>query len=390
VAANSERPREYHPTHPVPPLISAEPNDARQAESRAVEERANYIRRAADALRADCQSAAKGNWDNWQSNTKQSREALKSRIQMLRQYSQNAGNFFPESRHEPLSALDEFPLFQAGADRSTTYLFEDDALADFRRHRSVVAARRWLGAQGIDLIFVPVPMMLEVYVEHFVKPCPPDGVINPVVRRTLLELLEADVETVDGTRLFRAVADADEREYLFNTADTHWAPRACRVMAKEVADRIARYKFGARARYGLPRYNAYPGPYNLGGHIGGIGAENVWTALTPEQQGRAEPVQTTVEPKVEDWQGLAVAINPESPVLLVGNSYIDGFRDIFVKELNMPVAVYRGGSNTTQSFADFLRTPDSLRHARVVVWVMAEQHMTNFAAMPPPIMATLD
>src|ERR1700722_7867708 len=67
--------------------------------------------------------------------------------------------------------------------------------------------------------------MTEVYIEHFVRPCPTDGIIAPHVRRMMLESVEQDVEVVDGFRLFRSLRDVDS-ECLYNTCNAHWAPRA--------------------------------------------------------------------------------------------------------------------------------------------------------------------
>src|SRR5262249_4311715 len=147
-----------------------------------------------------------------------------------------------------------------------------------------------------DLIFVPAPRMTETYIEHFLDPCPKDGVIAPHMRRTVLEMLKDDVEVVDGFSLLRSARNSDE-EYLYNSGTPHWGPRAMRVTAKEVADRIARYKFGARARYGLPICKTGPGPFIWQTRLGGIDDVG-YQAFTDEQRKLATGAQSTIESHV--------------------------------------------------------------------------------------------
>src|SRR5262249_27645520 len=160
-----------------------------------------------------------------------------------------------------------------------------------------------------------------------------------------------------------------------NTADTHWAPRGMRVMAKEIADRIQRYPFGRRARSGLPIVRVSPGPYLIGDQPGGIGSDRGWMALSPEQRKRADAVQTTELAEVHLLNGDEPPDDPTSPVLLVGHSYARKFREQLIKELNLLVSTRIEPGLTTQAFTDFLREPELLAHCHVVVWICTEQHM---------------
>jgi len=250
----------------------------------------------------------------------------------------------------------------------------------------VVAAQDWLKQRGIDLIFVPAPKMTEIYSEHFFDPSPPDGIVAPHVRRTLLELLEAGVEVVDGFRLFRSYRYADS-EYLYNTADPHWAPRAMRIMARAVAERLARYDFAVRARFALPIVTAEPGAYLLDNCPGGIGSPGGWSVLTNRQGRRATAVQPTKQTRVTLSDGNPPPDDPQSPVMLIGHSYTDNFREQLIKELNLSVRTCTHADQTTEAFQDFLREPELLDGCRVVVWVTTEQHMTNFQPLPAPVAA---
>jgi hypothetical protein len=368
----------------LPPMVSARTEDPRQPEPRAIQARATAIIQSATVIESECPG---GDWQKWQRDTSPFRASLKAKIDALRNYPPDRSDY-PEGRYEALQGQPGFPLFEVGSREHLNYLYDPASLDEFRRARPVVAAQRWLHSKGIDLLFVPVPKMTEVYIEQFVDPCPPNGIIAPHVRNTLLELLKADVEVVDGWSLFRPLRDADS-EYLYNTADTHWAPRGMRIMAKEIANRIERYKFGARARYALPLFITRPGHYLLDGIPGGIGSAGGWQALSPAQVKIATAAQTMVLSEVTTQDGQPPEDDRASPVLLIGNSYVRKFREQLIKELNLLVQTRDAANLGTEAFADFLREPDLLAHTRVVVWITTEQHMTNFRRMPSPILPAL-
>jgi hypothetical protein len=367
-----------------PLAYASQPAIPPQVEPRAAAARAAVIRRDAEAIQAECRRAAGGDWDQWQRDTEPYRNALKAKVEALKVLHGHAPPELQlEDRVEALEGRDGFPLFETAARKHLNYLYKPESLDEFARDRPVVAANRWLRQKGIDLIFVPVPKMTEVYADHFLDPCPPDGVIAPRVRRTLLDLLNDDVEVVDGLPLFRSMQNAGT-EYLYNTADPHWAPCGMRVTAKEIADRIARYTFGARARYALPIVRTMPVPYTPpGGFQAGL------TALTADQRKRAELAETMQESGVSMDDDQTPPDDPSSPVLLIGHSYVPGFREQLVKELNLLIATRTSPGGTTEFFADFLRSPECLTSVRVVVWLTTEQHMTHFKPMPEPILQTL-
>jgi hypothetical protein len=387
-AARESAPAGYDLSTGNPRVDALPPVDPREPEPRAVAARAAVILREAAAIREECQRAAGGDRAKWQCETQRYRTALKARIDALRRFP-NARSREVEAQYEPLEGRQDFPLFEVGSREHLSYLYDPKSLDEFRRNRQVVAARRWLGDRGIDLIFVPVPKMTEIYIEHFLDPCPPDGIIAPHVRETLMQLLNEDVEVVDGFTLFRPMRDADS-EYLFNAADTHWAPRAMRIMAKEIADRVMRYRFGARARFALPIVRTAPGPYVFDGLIGGMGGPRGWTALSPEQEERARRAQTTNLSDVWMQDGRPPHDDPASPVLVIGHSYAPRFLEQLVKEMNLLVHSRIHNGETTTFFADFLREPELLAHCRVVVWITTERDMTQFQIMPGPVMRALE
>jgi hypothetical protein len=353
----------------------------------AAEAREKAIRQTAGAIEEECRKAAGGDWDLWERDTAIYRAALKAKIDALKDFDHPRGVLI-EANSEPLEGRDKFPLFEVAPRAHLEYLYNSTGLDAFRKSRIVVDAHRWLRARGIDLIFVPAPKMTEVYIEHFLDPCPADGIIAPHVRHTLLELLNEDVEVVDGLPLFRSIRDAD-REYLYNTADMHWGFRGIRIMAKEVADRIARYKFGARARYGLPIVKAAPENCSIAGTSDNdlCLAAPGWAALTDEQRARARTAQSATFCQVTTWNGQAPPDDPESPVVVIGNSFAQHFREQFVREANLLVKTRWRAGGTTEAFVDFLREPDLLKNCKVVVWVTSNRHLQGLRPLPEKITA---
>jgi hypothetical protein len=354
-----------------------------QPEPRAVEARENVIQRDSAAILAECQRSAGGDWDRWQRETAWYRTNLKARIDALPDFPETRFPV-PEGGYEPLAGRGGFPLFEVASRAHLNYLYDPGTMDKFRQDRQVIAADRWLRQRGIDLIFVPVPKMTEIYIEHFLDSTPPDGIIAPHMRHALLELFDAHVEVVDGFSLFRALRDTDT-EYLYNTADTHWAPRGMRIMAKEIADRIERYKFGARARYAPPVVRTSLGPYITDRFPGG----GQWLVLSPEQRTLAQGAQTTNLSEVSMLDGSAPPDDLTSPVIVIGHSYVPRFREQLIKELNLLIYPRVRDGETTGFFGEFLREPEVLNHCRVVVWITTEQHLTHFQKMPEPIMAAL-
>jgi len=371
------------PDPDVPVRAEEMPSNAQDV-AYARDDRCFWIRQDKFAIEKECQAAAGGNWSQWQSDTKRYRDALQSAVQALPLTGQKG--MTPELDQQPLEGRNGFPLFELGPSEYLRHLYDPESIDKFVRDQPVSAAQRWLRARGIDLIFVPVPKMTEVYIEEFIDSCPADGIIAPHVRKAIHDMLDSDIEVLDCFPLLRRMR-APCPDYLYNAAETHWAPRGMRIVAKALADRIERYPFGRQARYALPITRSAVGPHIVDKVPGGIIEGGGWSKLTPEQQARAKPIQTTTEIQVLLSHGEMLRDDPESPVLVIGNSYAFGFVEQLVRELNLRVNRRVGGHQTTEPFDDMLREPELLKHTRVILWITTEQHMTRFRSMPLPIIA---
>ncbi len=352
---------------PAPPVL--DPEAARQA-------RAESIRRSIEELRDECRQAAAGDWDRWTDSVEPARAELRVKIEACRPLHPEATGDF-EGRSAVLEGKDGFPLFEPAPQVYLNHILEPHKVESaFDHGRSVIAATRWLRERGIDVLFVTVPKMTEVYPEHFLDHVPADGVLAPQIRRVVLELLEADVEAIDLLHDLRRERDTGDGP-LYQPADPHWTPRAQAIAARRIAERMLRYDFVARAQARPPTCLWGPSPYRPASEGAAFGA------LHPDQQRRAIEAQPKMAPFPRDCTGSLY--DDEAPVVCIGDSYNAGFTDHLARELNVPVRNLSGGGFTTQRFRDFLRDPGLLRGARVVVWTVCYTNLEGPWTLPRPI-----
>jgi hypothetical protein len=346
--------------------------------SRAWLDRRSQVRRDAYAIQSECESAANGNWRKWEDDTARYRVALKTRLARLKRI--DALNY------EALAGRD-MPIFEGNPRMNLAHVLDPEHWDVFRKTRPVVAASRWLRDRSIDLIFVAVPTMPEVYIEQFLDETPPDGVIAPHLRQTFLELLESDVEVVNTFRLMREVHN---QGFQYLPADHHWNQLGMRRTVRDVASRLARHQFGQEVRNASPLTRVRRGPYLLPHTDNGPS----WLASArPSITDNQWKAATGTLPRAMDYitspDGSLVPDDPGSPVMLIGNSFAMHFRELLIREANLRLRTRWGNGYTTGAFAGFLREPEMLEGNRVIVWVTSEDTICQFLPMPPSIMAAL-
>jgi hypothetical protein len=338
--------------------------------------RAESIRQSIQALQEECRRNAGGDWLRWEALLAPYRGDLAARIQTTRPFNPTAPGFF-EARSALLEAKDGFPLFECAPQLYLQYLLAPECLTAFRTDRPVVACARWLKQKDIDLLFVPVPKMTEIYPEHFADHCPGDRIVAPQMRHVLLELLEADVEVVDALPCLLAQRDRTPLP-LYQPADPHWAPLGQACVARAIAEHLKRYDFVAAARQSPPVYKIVEGPYSP------FSAQAAQAALNPQQRPRAENAHARTCAIITRQEGGGF-YSRESPVVLIGDSYNLGLTELLGKEINIPVHPHHGAGQTTQAFTDFLRDPDLLNHCKVVVWLVCCPLLQVPWTVPGPI-----
>ena len=356
---------------PSPEQIAADQAAALRAEA----SRAASILATKEAIAAECERYAQSDWNRWNEQVVPYREALKKRIAATKPLNPNAQGFY-EARSAVLEAIDPFWLFEPRPEFYLKYTNEPETVDAFRTEQPVIAASRWLKQRGIDVIFIPVPKMTEVHPERFAEHCPEGQIIAPHIRRLVLDLLEADVEVLDLLPTFLA-QKYDQDEPLYHPADPHWGPRGQRVAAGLIGARLRRYAFVARALSEPPMCETVEGPYAPLIHSA------AYPALNKDQRRRAaerHPKTTLISRNCSRQQ-----ISESSPVAFIGDSYNDGLIEMVGREINMPINMQTGGSNTTHAFKNFLRNPDILKDCKVLVWVVCHTSLQAPWPLPPDI-----
>jgi hypothetical protein len=337
--------------------------------------RSSAIRETMDVIRAECQRSASGDWDRWTAQLEPVRSDLVGKMRVAKAYNPSAAGYF-EARSPVLEGKDQFPLFESAPEHYLLHVVEPGALDLFRLARPVVAGDRWLERQGIDVLFVPVPKMTEVYPEYFTDHCPSNRIIAPQVRRSMLEMLEADVEVVDLWYAFQAERDKDP-EPLYQPADPHWGPRAQAIAARVVAERLKRYDFVVKAQAAPSICEGPELPFAA------ASAGATFQALTPEQRRRAEqnqPHSSRIPQKFRRPQ-----FDDSALVACIGDSYNFGFMELLAREINLPIRALPAGGHTSDVFKDCIRNPVLLEGCKVVIWLVCNSSLKNPWPLPKGI-----
>lgn len=107
-----------------------------------------------------------------------------------------------------------------------------------------VQFKKDLEARGVDLIVVPAPPDVAVYLSQFVPGVTPRTEVWPGWTQMQLELLDQDIEVLDLLDEFRA--DATNPIPVLFPNDGHTGSQGRRIMGRALAERLQRYDF-ARA-----------------------------------------------------------------------------------------------------------------------------------------------
>ncbi len=252
-------------------------------------------------------------------------------------------------------------------------------------YQAALAFHRHLADQGIDLLVVPVPDKSDVYPHHLAKL--PDSAPTVMLqsKRVYLELIRAGVEVVDLEPAFGAAArQADDGAPLYMRRDTHWAPTAARLAAREVARRLARYGSIVAAGKGDPQFRVKEGLTVR--HLGDLEINARRAGLKPQH-----PHEQYRLPGIVETNGKPVWRAKSSPVLVLGDSYsvfpYDGshsFWGYLSAELSLRTACVDrpgGAAHLAHRFDDL--PARQRRDARVVVWLFTNCSIYEQDFRPP-------
>jgi len=225
---------------------------------------------------------------------------------------------------------------------------------------------RSLAARGIRLVVVPIPKRLQVYPDRLPGLAPTADFAGADVpwERLLVALLEAGVEVIDLLPDFLAARHDDSGQddpRLYLDYDPHWTPRAAELCAERIAERI-------RAFAGLALED-------VRADVEVRREQGTFHVVCPLREGRADvPVwyRRVLSPDGRP----SLASDPESEILVLGDSYATLYRDqasdlvrlIHARTgLRMDVVRREGGADGV--WGDLKRRGD-LSGKRLLVWIL--------------------
>jgi hypothetical protein len=264
----------------------------------------------------------------------------------------------------------------------------DDAAKVSRSHKpdladpipAMVDFQKQLKARGIDLLVVPVPPKAAVYPE---KILPGFNVRTddaaPLLHRFYEELRAAGIDVLDLTPLFLQNRD-DNRGGVFCKTDSHWSGLGCTLAAQAIAENV-------RAKLTAPlSRKEFVSEWKESQVTGDL------VSLLPSDFTKPGPEKIAVRRVSEKATGAAVQPDPNSPLLVLGDSHTLVFHDFLAERSGLvdqlaqelgfaPDLIGTRGSGATpvriSLYRHSLKNPDYLAKKKVVVWCFAAREFTE-------------
>ena len=263
----------------------------------------------------------------------------------------------------------------------------DDAARVSRAHKSeladpipaIVDFNQQLKARGIDLLVVPVPPKAAIYPEKIaagfnVREVHP----APLLIRFYDELRTAGIDVLDLMPLLIQNRD-HERGPVFCKTDSHWSGLGCMLTAHAIAEAV-------RAKIPPPpqrkEFVSEWKETQISGDLVG---------LLPRDSEKPGPEKIAIR-VVSEKGGGAIEPDPDSPVLLLGDSHTLVFHDFLAERAGLadqlanelgfaPDLIGTRGSGATPVRITFyrrsLKDPGYLAKKKVVVWCFAAREFTE-------------
>jgi alginate O-acetyltransferase complex protein AlgJ len=257
----------------------------------------------------------------------------------------------------------------------------------------LVEFAKFLKSKNISLLFVPVPNKSDVYFDKLPVDNPPKdeyGIVNPYARKFLHDLQNAGVEVVDLLPSFLAAKkdDPKNKEALYQRQDTHWTDRGLEIAAKLIADRIRQYSWYPGLSKNDVSFTVKDTSFMRQGDLVDKLAEADKTAF---------PAVEIAAKQVHNPDGsLYKGANPESPVMLIGDSFTGVFELIDCKAAGVGahisantgipldiVTSWGGGPLVRDKF--YRARKNNLDKKRVVIYMMVARDLFNYSQLWQPL-----
>ena len=239
---------------------------------------------------------------------------------------------------------------------------------------AIVDFQTQLKARGIELLLVPVPPKAAIYPEKLIEGATPDAALASL-KEFYSALKTAGVEVLDLAPILIA-GKTGEHGPVFCATDTHWSGSGCVLAAQAIAKAI-------EGKLQLLRTGKWDSEWKT------IPIHGDLRDLPGGGKGADEKIAVRT---VSGVGGVATAPDPNSPVLLIGDSHTLVFHDFLGERAGLldqlaaeigiaPDLIGTRGSGATavrtSLYRKSIKDPAYLAKKKVVVWCFTAREFTE-------------
>jgi SGNH hydrolase-like domain, acetyltransferase AlgX len=244
---------------------------------------------------------------------------------------------------------------------------------------AIVDFHNELKRRGIDLLVMPVSPKAAIYPEKILPDVDLHGeTAAPYLARFYDELRKREIDMVDLSPVFLQNR-ANEHGPVFCKTDTHWSGFGCVLAAQTIKDKIQEKLAGQPRK----NYAAEWKEITIKGDLGDLAGPNTK---------KLEPEKIAVRTISDKETGAAVNPDPNSPLLIIGDSHTLVFHDFLAEKSGLldqlayetgfaPDLIGTRGSGSTSVRISLYRRarkdPAYLSKKKMIVWCFAAREFTE-------------
>ena len=244
---------------------------------------------------------------------------------------------------------------------------------------AIVDFHNGLKRHGIDLLLVPVPPKAAIYPEKILPDVDLHGETPaPYLARFYDELRKREIDVVDLAPVFLQNR-ASERGPVFCKTDSHWSGFGCVLAAQTITQKIHEKLVGRPRK----NYAAEWKETTIRGDLVDLAGPNIK---------KPEPEKIAVRTITDKETGAATAPDPNSPLLIIGDSHTLVFHDFLAEKSGLldqlayeigfaPDLIGTRGSGATSVRISLYRRarkdPEYLAKKKMIVWCFAAREFTE-------------
>jgi hypothetical protein len=243
---------------------------------------------------------------------------------------------------------------------------------------AIVDFHQQLKQLGIELLLLPVPSKVAIYPEKILPDVDLHGQsAAPFLARFYGELRAAGIEVLDLTSLM--IENKNDNRPVFCKTDSHWSGTGCMLAARAIGEKL-HPKFAAQPR------KTYVAEWKE------IAIKGDLVDLLGPKAKKAELEKISVRTISEKETGAAVNPDPNSPLLILGDSHTLVFHDFHAERAGLidqlaqelgfaPDLIGTRGSGATAVRISLYRhsrkETEYLSKKKVIVWCFAAREFTE-------------